>query len=257
MLPTLCGEQFFIEIFPLCDIIIILEVRIMYKYELHLHSSGCSKCAVSTAVQMVDAARKAGYSGVVFTNHFYYGNTCVDKSLPWKDFVDRYKNDYITAKGYAEQFDFDVLFGIEEWYEAGKEALIYGLEPEVLYDAPYMFEQDIHKISSFVRKNGGFIVAAHPFRNRPYIPEPDKVPDLTLFDALEVNNHFNNPEDNRKAALLALEHNMTGTSGGDIHNACDLGQSGLAFESRIKTGAELVKALKARKFKLIIENEII
>ncbi len=229
----------------------------MFKYEMHLHTSGCSDCARSTGVELVDAAVKAGYSGFVITNHFYYGNTCVNRDLTWQEFVEEYKNDYLTAKEYAKQFDIDVLFGVEEWYDRGKELLIYGLEPDIYKKAPFMFKQEVEKISGFVRENGGFIVAAHPFRNRGYIAEPDKAPDALLFDGIETDNYFNTEEDNNKALVFATENSLLRTSGGDIHNAPDFGHSGLAFSKRITNNAELAKALKSGNYKLIIDDKII
>ncbi len=223
----------------------------MYKYETHLHTSACSACSVSDSVKLVDAAVKSGYSGIIITNHLFYGNTAVDRNLPWDDFIDKYKFDYLKAKEYARQFDIDVLFGVEEVYETGKEALIYGLEPDTLKSAPYSFNKDISKISKFVRENGGFIVAAHPFRNRSYIPDPDKTPDISKFDALETRNYFNTPEDNQKAIDFAIKTNMPQICGGDIHNTKDFGNSGLIFHKRIRTNLELVSALKNREYKMI------
>ncbi len=226
----------------------------VYKYEIHLHSSACSACSISTSIELVDAAVAAGYSGMVITNHFYYGNTCVDRSKPWDEFVEAYKQDYLSAKEYAKQFDFDVLFGVEESYERGKELLIYGLEPDKLKEAPYSFNHDLSAISDFVRDNGGFIVAAHPFRKRDYIPNPNKEPDIRKFDALETDNYFNTIEDNNKAIAFAKKHNMPRTSGGDIHRAKDFGNSGLAFNYRIRDNKSLANALKNGDYELIISK---
>ena len=60
----------------------------MYKYELHLHTSGCSKCGISSAREMVLCAKEKGYKGIVVTDHFYRGNTGIDRSLPRERFVE-------------------------------------------------------------------------------------------------------------------------------------------------------------------------
>ena len=57
----------------------------MYLYETHCHCSQCSACAHSTSQELVLAYHKAGYAGVVFTDHFITGNTAVDRNLPWED----------------------------------------------------------------------------------------------------------------------------------------------------------------------------
>ena len=229
----------------------------MYKYEMHLHTSGCSKCGQSTAIEMIDAARKNGYAGVVFTNHFYHGNTAIDRDLPWNDFMQFYADDYYSAKEYAKGFDIDVLFGIEEWFNHGKEFLIYGLDPNHFINQSSIINMSIPEITDFVHKNGGFISVAHPFRNRPYIKDPHTPPNMQYFDAIEVYNRFNTPEDNNIARQFAKDNNLLVTAGGDIHRAEDFGKSGLAFYEKLGTNKSLVKALKEQKFRLIIDGEIV
>ena len=85
----------------------------MFKYEMHLHTSGCSKCAHSTIEEMIIALKEKGYTGAVITNHFYRGNTAVDRKLPWEDFVSAYEKDFLVGKALGEKLDFDVIFGIE------------------------------------------------------------------------------------------------------------------------------------------------
>ena len=50
-----------------------------YLYETHMHTCEASKCARSTGAQMAQAAKEAGYTGVIITDHNWYGNT--DRTL--------------------------------------------------------------------------------------------------------------------------------------------------------------------------------
>lgn len=228
----------------------------MFKYEMHIHNSGCSKCGGSSAIELIDIARQKGYSGIVFTNHFYHGNTGIDRNLPWQDFVGEYKKSYEEAKEYAKQFDFDVLFGIEEGLGGGKEVLIYGLSPEIIIDNHEFKDMTLPQMAEFVRKNGGVMVHAHPYRARAYIREPDKDPDPAYFDGIEVYNSHNSDDENGRARAFAKKYGLLEVSGGDTHRIEFFGGSGLAFGNRIKTNEDLVKALKAREYKLIIKDEL-
>ena len=58
-----------------------------YIYETHCHSAQCSLCAKSSAQALVYAYHKAGYTGLVLTDHFIYGNTAVPQDLPWEVFL--------------------------------------------------------------------------------------------------------------------------------------------------------------------------
>ena len=230
----------------------------MHKYEIHLHSSGCSKCARSTASEMVRAAKKSGLSGIVFTNHFYRGNTAVSHRLSWEKFVGAYRDDYLEAAKLGASLSIDVIFAVEEHYDGGgHEALIYGLEPEDLISEPALADMDIASLSHFVREKGGLIYCAHPFRDRPYIADPLAEPDMTLFDGIEVYNKFNTPETNELAKRFAIRSGAAVIAGGDIHRAEDIGTSGLAFPERVRTSRELVLALRGGNYSLLIDGDII
>ena len=203
----------------------------MFRYEIHLHSSGCSACGASTAKELVKAAKESGYAGVVFTNHFYHGNTAIPRELPWQAFVEAYRRDWLEAKEYGEQLDVDVLFGLEEVYEPGKEVLIYGVAAELIGATPEFRDMDIRAMSEFVRRNGGFLACAHPFRARDYIPDPDREPEPALFDAVEAYNRGNSPEMDEKAVRYARKYHLPGISGGDVHHVDQMGYSGLAFRA--------------------------
>ena len=228
----------------------------MFKYEMHLHTESCSACAVSTARDMVDAAKEHGYSGFALTNHFYNGNTAVERSLKWSDFIEAYNADYLEAKSYGEQNGITVFFGIEEVYESGKEMLIYGLSPQILSSCPEFKNMTKYEESAFVRENGGFVACAHPFRNRFYIPNPDREPDASLFDAIEGYNYFNKPQENEKAVEFAKKHSLPIISGGDVHCCTDFGSSGIATEDPIHSEKELLFVLRSGNYKIIVNGEI-
>ncbi len=229
----------------------------MYKYEMHLHSKGCSLCSFATAEELILAAKEKGYSGVVFTNHFIRGNTSIDRNLPWESFVSAYEKDYLRAKEFGDKLDFDVLFGIEEGLGMGKEILIYGLTPQAIKSTPNFKSMQLPELYKFIHKNGGFAVCPHPFRARDYIREPNKEPDLRYFDAIEVSNHCNSIEENLKAAIFAKNTGIPTIAGGDAHSTSGIGFSGLAFPKRIRNSKQLVKLLKSNNYKLIVNGQII
>ncbi len=223
----------------------------MYKFEVHLHTSACSGCAVSTCYEMIDAAVEHGYSGIVITNHFFHGNTCVDRNKPWREFVKAYADDYYNAKKYGEEKGITVLFGIEEGYRAGKEVLIYGLSPENLSAHPEFNDMDLSQKSEFVHSYGGIIVHAHPFRVRDYIPDPAVAPDADCLDGVECFNFFNGIEDNVKAFIFAENTGKLKFSGMDIHDAKHFGSAGLDFDNPVKSNKDFIEQVKKGNYKLI------
>ena len=223
----------------------------LFKYEMHIHTKGCSKDGRSDVCEMIDKAVEEGYSGFVITNHFYRGNTGIDRDLPWHEFVGAYKNDYLTAKEYGDKIDFDVLFGVEEAYAKGKEVLIYGLSPDVIAAEPGFKQMDLKAMSDFVRKNGGIIACAHPFRVRPSIPDPDAEPDHTCLDAVEVYNSHNNAEENGKAMAFAEKYGLIKTSGGDVHGTDRFDVVGIDSKIRIRDNKTLLAVLRSGDYGLL------
>ena len=80
-----------------------------YLYETHMHTSEASACAGSTGAQMARAYKEAGYTGIIVTDHFFYGNTSVDRSLPWEEWVRRFCLGYEHAKAEGKRIGLSVF----------------------------------------------------------------------------------------------------------------------------------------------------
>ncbi len=230
----------------------------MYKYELHLHTSGCSKCGISTVEEMVTAAKEKGYQGIVITDHFYRGNTSIDRHLPWEEFVSAYEQNWLKGKAFGDKLGVDVIFGIEEVYNRDiKEVLIYGITPDELKAETDFRHYNLEQIYDFVDSHGGFLSHAHPFRDRPYIKNTDQEPNPNALHGVEVFNVSDADERNKMALEYAEKYGLKPLSGGDVHK-CDsrLGTSGIAVENRIHDTKELSRVLRSGEYKLIINGEI-
>lgn len=228
----------------------------MFKYEMHCHTSAVSKCGRSTPEEMVKAYYDAGFSGIVFTDHFIHGNTAVDRSLPWKERMHLYFDPYDSAIELGKKLGINVFIGIEHAYGHGKEVLVYGdLNAEAFIAEPNIPQMDIYEFIDFCHKNGWIVVHAHPFRERAYI-DMSFSPVTKGIDGIEVYNHYNQPDENAKAIELCKELGLIPVSGSDSHCVDLCGVAGLAFAERITTPNELVKAIKSGKGKIIVNGEI-
>ncbi len=229
----------------------------MYKYDMHCHTSAVSKCGRSSPEEMVMAYHTAGFSGVVFTDHFIHGNTVIDKNLPWEERMKSYFTPYENAKRLGEDLGISVFIGIEHAYGNGKELLVYGdLTAEAFISVPEVATMNVTDFIKFCHKNGWFIAHAHPFREREYI-NSDVPPVTENIDGIEVYNYCNKPDENIKAMELCDELGLIPISGSDTHNVNLCGLAGVAFDEKITSSNDLVKALFKRKGRLIIDGEIV
>lgn len=209
-----------------------------YLYETHLHTSEASACAVSTGKEMVKACKNAGYTGIMITNHNWYGNTSIDRNLPWEQWVQNYYGAYEEAKRWGDKIGLDVFFGYEAGYH-GTEFLIYGVDMEWLVAHPEIKDATVEEQYQLIHAAGGLVIHAHPFREEPYIPKirlfPQHVDGVEGINATHSNHlsvSHNDPEFDTKAISYSREHHLPMTAGSDIHSKSLLG-GGVAFKRRL------------------------
>jgi len=216
-----------------------------YKYETHLHTSESSACAIDSAAEMVRAHAKAGYQGIFITDHFFNGNTSVPPHLPWEKRVELFCRGYENAKAEGDRIGLQVFFGWEYGYDH-TDLLTYGLDKNFLLENPDVLKWGVKEYSEQVRRRGGFITHAHPFRQAFYINKIRLFPDFV--DAVEViNASHTEPSYNQKALQYANEHNLIRLSGSDAHSASRLFGGGVAFDRRIESAGDFISMLASGK----------
>lgn len=224
-----------------------------YAYETHLHTKEGSACGRNSGSEMAKAYKEAGYAGIIVTDHFFGGNTAIDRSLPWSDWVEGYCKGYENAKKTGDEIGLQVFFGWEQTY-LGTDFLIYGLDKEWLLKHPEIREVTIEEQYELVHKDGGMVIHAHPFREEFYIPQIRLFPEYV--DGVEVLNASHahkfgtvdgkNCEYDIKAKAYALEHDFPQTGGSDIHSV-DLFWGGMAFTHKLDTVFDYMKAVQNRE----------
>lgn len=222
----------------------------IYKYEMHIHTASCSGGG-SDIRDHIDVLMQKGYSGMVVTNHFFNGDTRVDRSLPWEDFVDAYRQDYLYGLEYARERDFDLLFGLEEHVGNGQEILLYGITPELIAAHPELKTAPPETYAEVVHAAGGLVYQAHPFRKAPWIICAEPLGCLDQLDGIEVYNAGNLPEMNDQAQKLAEELGLSCTAGSDGHGTDTAGRAGIGAKERIRDNEDLVRVLKSGDYILL------
>ncbi len=220
-----------------------------FLYETHLHTREGSACATASGQEMVRAHIKAGYAGMIVTDHFFNGNTAVPSDLPWEIRVELLYKGYENALEEARGTGFHVFFGWEYSYH-GTDFLTYGLDKDFLLAHPDILEWSPEEYFDIVHEHGGFIVHAHPFREAFYIEKIRLYPDHV--DAVEViNSSHLDPKFDERALKYAQEHSLLQTAGSDIHHWEDLNGAGMAFEFEIKSIQDFIKAVKRKDYTLV------
>lgn len=186
----------------------------MFKYETHLHTCEASACASASGREQAIQYKEAGYDGIIITDHFFRGNTAVPRRLPWEERIHLFCRGYENAKETGDKIGLKVFLGYEETFE-GTDFLVYGLDKEWMLSHPEMEFFTIDQQHQAAKANGGMVIHAHPFRDRPYIPKIRLFPHSV--DGVEVINYGNHENENQRAFKYAKEYHLPMTSGSDGH----------------------------------------
>lgn len=223
-----------------------------YIYETHLHTNQASACAHNTGREMAQACHAAGYTGMIVTDHFFYGNSCIDRTLPWKDWVEAFCRGYEDAAEEGARLGLQVFFGWESNYDS-TEFLIFGLDKEWLLSHPQIRDASIEEQYQLVSEAGGMVIHAHPFRKEDYIPEIRLFPDYVdgveganATHASKKSQYHNQPLFDVQAREYAAQYNLPMTAGSDIHSK-DLFLGGMAFPHRLRDIRDFIAAVKGRE----------
>lgn len=217
-----------------------------YKYEIHAHCKEVSRCAVIPVKELIEEYKKAGYSGIVLTDHYSPMTFNPSEFFNKKKAIDHYLRAYRDAKQYETE-DFTVLLGVElRFYATVNDYIIYGVSEEMLYELPFLLKTYIKKASRLFRERGCLFLQAHPFRKMITRANP------RYLDGVEVFNGKASKEENDNALKWAEEIGaQVKTSGSDCHRKTGVGFGGIITEEPIKSNEDLIRILKSGNYKLI------
>lgn len=214
----------------------------MYLFETHCHTDESSACGKVPAAQVVNAYRKAGYAGLVVTDHFNEDNVINHAWAAGKSWAERVHHAFLgyrLAKEAAGD-SLTVLSGAElRFHENINDYLVYGPDEAFYLAHPDIFTWGIKRFSACARENGFLLVQAHPFRNGMTLNNPE------LLDMVEVSNG-NQRQDSRNnlAFLWAKAYGLMGTSGSDFHRPEDIAHGGVLFDEAPSTMADFVRLMR-------------
>ncbi len=187
-----------------------------YLYETHMHTCLASACGVSTGKEHARFYRERGYTGIIITDHFFGGNTCVNRELPWEKRIDLFWRGYEDALEEGMRIGLDVFFGLEQNFQ-GDEYLIYGLTKDYMKAHPELEHWTRREQLERVHEQGGAVIQAHPFRIRGYM---DKIRLADRFaDGVEAANAGNEALDDARCMRYARAKGLLMTAGSDNHHS--------------------------------------
>ena len=208
--------------------------------DTHVHTSEVSSCGKVSAKDMVNYYKKAGYDGVIITDHYYDGFFERLSCDRWADKADCYLSGYRAALEEGNKIGLKVYLGMELRFEGSLEDyLIYGIDEEYIIENPELYKHSLESFKESIKGTDIFIVQAHPFRKGL------KVADPALLDGVEVmNGNPRHDSHNDLAFSFASKHGLMMTAGSDAHQPEDVGCCGIRVSKNISTSKELAQLMR-------------
>ena len=214
-----------------------------FLYETHMHTCQGSACGKSTGKEHARFYKERGFTGIIMTDHFFGGNTAVDRRLRWEERVDLFWRGFEEAKEEGERIGLDVFFGLEQNF-AGDEYLVYGLTKDYMKAHPEMEHWNRRQQLEEVHRAGGCVIQAHPFRIRFYM---DRIRVGEGYsDGIEAANAGNEQLDDARAWRYGREKGLVMTAGSDNHRSPAEQLYGVVLEKRLTSIGDYVNIIMER-----------
>jgi predicted metal-dependent phosphoesterase TrpH len=191
------------------------------RFDHHLHTDRHSPDSIIDPLELIEHAQEIGLDGLVITEHDYQ----------WEPGE--------LAELAARAAPLRVFSGAEISAVEGH-FLVYGL-PSLDEVYPGI---ELAELLPIVRRHGGAIVAAHPFRwDQPFHEIVAK--HGPVFDALELVSKNVTRDTRARAQAILDQHPMGATGSSDAHELSTLGCYFTEFDRPIDTIADFVAAIRS------------
>lgn len=136
-----------------------------YRFDMHIHTSETSSCGEVSGKDVVRLYRKAGYQGIMITDHYHKEYFDGLGAMDMHQKVEIFLAGYREAKAEGEACDLDVVLGIEfRNTETDDDFLLVGVTEEFLHKYPTSFELPLTQAIDLFHGNGILVIQAHPIR---------------------------------------------------------------------------------------------
>jgi predicted metal-dependent phosphoesterase TrpH len=202
------------------------------RIDLHTHTSPLSACSYLDPHELVQEARRLKVDGICLTEHQVVWDPAEIDRLAREGGLKIFRgNEFTTNQG-------DILvFG---FYEDIKELML------------------IQELREVVKKAGGYMIAAHPFRGfktfgigqlQMTVDQACKRKVFDYVDAIEILNGKLSPDENDMARKVAEKLGLPGTAGSDAHRVDEIATAVTVFENDIQNEDQLIEELHAGRFR--------
>ena len=188
------------------------------RYDLHVHTHN-SACSILKPETILKIAKRVKLDGISVSDH----NTIKGG---------------VEVKKANKDKDFEVIPSIEVSTDRGH---VLGL-----YVNQEIKSREFFEVTDEIKKQGGIVILAHPFRILPHLRANIKGIDVKkCLDAIECYNARTWIFGNRGAIKFANKFGLAKTGGSDAHFSFEIGRSYTLFDGDLRTAIRKRKTMAA------------
>ncbi len=226
------------------------------KLETHCHTFNSSSCADTENQIIIDKYLKAGYGGIVATNHFsthVYKNNLQGQSHKEKvDSFFKYIDEFCAL---AKKASLKAFWGVEvravdSCNSSGTEYMIYGLDRKYFYDNKPLCALTQQELFALCEKAGAFMYQTHPFRATVLSGDPK-----FMHGAEAFNGHYHHPNNNNKAEDFCAVNGLIKMSGTDYHHIDQPITAGIIVPDTVTDEKGLINTIFTKNYTLIEDKK--
>ncbi len=222
----------------------------MMKVELHCHTDG-SSCADYTIEGIINDYLKAGYGGIVATNH--YANLEYVRqgfSCP-QDYAKAFLSWIEDAERVGKEKNIKIFYGMEVRLTYNHtEFMLYGFEKNFVLENPEIYNLTQEQLFELANKHNIFMYQTHPFRDGVVVGNPKYMHGAEYF-----NGHYHHNNNNSLAKEFCEKNNLIKVVGTDFHHDDQPITTAVLVPDDIKDSIELTKYIRTNKFDTIEDRK--
>lgn len=226
-----------------------------YKLEMHAHTKGGSSCAQADENELAEIYARAGYGGVVLTNHCCEASFSLYPGETHKEKLDFYFSLYekfrvaVGKKGILPFLGSEVRAYDAEGYFS--EYLLYGFDRAFFYDNPPLYTYTQKELFALCEEAGIFMAQSHPFRSHVKAGYYEYLHGVEAY-----NGHIGHENRNAVAEAFADGFHLKKISGTDFHEVVHIPKGGIFVPETVRDDGTLKAFLFSEQAPLIRDGEI-
>ena len=156
----------------------------MMKVEMHCHTDG-SICADYSIEGIANDYLKAGYGGIVVTNHYAHKEFLRQGFSCPKEYAEKFLSWIENAEKVGKEKGIKIFYGMEVRLVYNyTEYMLYGFDKNFVLENPELYNLTQEQLFDLANKNNVFMYQTHPFRNGVIAGNPKYMHGAEYFEAL-------------------------------------------------------------------------